>query len=161
MTPVDDDERKADDSVSAARDGKRKARGSRSANPLLTAVLIAVLLSVLTFWGYREWKLRRTHAVIYRALSDDTCRVRVQFTPERTVDPLEKQTGALTPWQTESRLTQETEATMLIYGDASCGAIRCEIEVDGVVLSRKTTQTRGENGIDSASCRALAVDVEH
>ena len=126
--------------------------------PWPALVLLAVVLS---FWGYRTWRQGRTHHVTFRARSIETCRVRVQFDPGPPLDAVEQQTGVLTPWQRELVARQETELSLRLYGDASCVMITCEIEVDGVVISRKTQQTKDNQGVDSASCRALAVDTHH
>ena len=134
--------------------GKRPARGA----PWPALFLLVV---VLAFWGYRTWQERRTHHVVFRAIGAETCRVRVQFDPGVPLDAVEQQAGVLTPWQRELEAKQETELSLRLYGDASCAAITCEIEVDGIVISRKTQTTKDNQGVDSASCRALAVDTHH
>ncbi|MEO7097415.1 MAG: hypothetical protein ABI175_29405 [Polyangiales bacterium] len=121
-------------------------------------LLFALLLG---FWGYRHWREGRTHHVVLRALGVDTCRVRVEFAPGKPLDALEQQTGVLTPWQREVEPLEGTDLSLRVYGDASCEAITCEIEVDGVVISRKTQATKGNPGVDSASCQAIAVDTHH
>jgi hypothetical protein len=122
---------------------------------------IALLVVILAFWGYRRWSENRTHRVVFRANGGQTCRVRVQFDPGAPLDAVEQQAGVLTPWQRELVAKQETELSLRLYGDASCLSITCEIEVDGIVISRKTTETKDNQGVDSASCRALAVDTHH
>ena len=132
------------------------SRPKRNVWPAL--LLLAV---VLAFWGYRHWRENRTHHVVFRVRGLETCRVRVQLDPGKPLDAIEQQTGVLTPWQRELDPKEGTELTLRLYGDASCAAITCEIEVDSVVISRKTRETKGNLGVDSASCEALAVDTHH
>jgi hypothetical protein len=134
----------------------REARPPARRSTLWPAAVLFVV--VLAFWGYRTWSDRRTHAVVFRALSGQTCRVRVQLDPGPPLDPVEQQTGVVTPWQRAHEAKQSTELSLRVYGDASCGFITCEIEVDGVVIARKTQATNDQQGVDSASCRAMAVD---
>jgi len=121
-------------------------------------IAIVVALGVLGIWYFQHWRANRTHHVELRALVDvETCRVRVEYSPGPPLDPIAQQSGVLAPWHVGFEAREEQEISLRVYGDASCGgAIRCEIEVDGVVIARKT-QPMQKDGVDSASCRALAV----
>ena len=142
----------------AKQDPEEGADRPRRGTPWPALFLLVV---VLAFWGYRTWQERRTHHVVFRAIGAQTCRVRVQFSPGAPLDAVEQQAGVLTPWQRELDAKQETELSLRLYGDASCIAMTCEIEVDGIVISRKTQPTKDNEGVDSASCQALAVDTHH
>lgn len=121
------------------------------------AILVAV--GVLVSFYVRQWRANRSHRVEMRALADvESCRVRLEVTPDHILNPLERQSGVVAPWHHGFEAMEGAELSLRVYGDASCGgAIRCEIEVDGIVIARKTTQMQKE-GVDSASCRASAVD---
>ena len=138
-------------------DGEQAARPKRT-GPWPALLLLGI---VLAFWGYRTWRQNRTHHVTFRVRGIETCRVRVQFDPGRALDPIEQQAGVLTPWQRDLDPREGTELSLRVYGDASCVAITCEIEVDGIVISRKTQPTKDNPGVDSASCQAMAVDTHH
>ena len=121
-------------------------------------IAIAVALLVLGIWYFQRWRANRTHHIELRALVDvETCRVRVEYQPGPPLDPIAQQSGVLAPWHLGFEANEEQEVTLRVWGDASCGgAIRCEIEVDGVIIARKTTQMQ-KDGVDSASCAAMAV----
>jgi hypothetical protein len=131
------------------------AKKPQAAGPM--SVAIVILLIVAGFWAFKQYKESRTHPITFRALGVQTCRVRIQFDPGKPLDPIEQQTGVITPWQRDQVEREGTQLSLRVYGDASCEAITCEIAVDGVVISRKTTQTKGKDGVDSASCQAMAV----
>jgi hypothetical protein len=83
--------------------------------------------------------------------------VRLEYQPGPPLDAVSQQSGVLAPWHLGFDAREGEELTFRVWGDASCGgAIRCEIDVDGVTIARKTTQMQ-KDGVDSASCAAMAV----
>ncbi|GAC1356285.1 MAG: hypothetical protein NVSMB47_09720 [Polyangiales bacterium] len=142
-----------DDLAPAARGARRRPPPNKVARTITFAVIAAVVVYVLA----KRWHDNRTHHVTYRALADtEACRVKLDYDPGPRLDPVEKQTGVVTPWHGDFEANEETELSLRVFGDPSCASIRCEIEVDGIVIARKTQPIHGE-GVDSASCRALAV----
>ncbi len=132
-----------------------KKKPSGPSGPMVALVLLVV---VIAFWAFKQWKESRVHAIVYRALSGETCRIRLQGDPAPKLDPIEQQTGVVTPWEKGFEAKEGQMVHFRVYGDASCGTITCEVQVDGVVISRKTTALSEAKGVDSASCEAMAVN---
>ena len=145
-----------------APDDDRASRSGRVAPPRARkgparAVTLGIIAVIVVYVLAKRWHDHRSHHVTYRALADvESCRVNLDFEPGPTLDPLSKQTGVLTPWHGDFEALEESELSLRVYGDPSCASLRCEIEVDGIVIARKTQALHGD-GVDSASCHALAV----
>ena len=133
------------------------ANGARSGPRQFGPIAIVIALVVLGIWYLQRWRSNRTHHVELRALVDvERCRVRLEYQPGPPLDPISQQSGVLAPWHLGFDAREGEEITLRVWGDASCGgAIRCEIEVDGIVIARKTTPMQ-KDGVDSASCAAEA-----
>lgn len=126
--------------------------------PSPSMVALVLLVVVVAFWAFKQWKESRVHTIVYRALSGQTCRIRLQGDPPPKLDPIEQQTGVLTPWEKPFEAREGQIVHFRVYGDASCTTITCEVQVDGIVISRKTVSLSDAKGVDSASCEAMAVN---
>src|SRR5579859_1549050 len=85
-------------------------------------ITIIVAIGVLCVYYLRQCRANRTHHVEFRALVDvESCRVRLEATPSKPIDPLALQTGVIAPWHVGFEASEGAELSLRIYGDATCG----------------------------------------